>query len=105
MAAEDLRFIDATGETGYYVDMESVRTESPTTFFVDFIVIRADKNEMTVANLKINHALKNYIVQSSKTLSYDERTELHSDNETRPVKYYSDKSLMNEVVQTILAET
>ena len=101
-SAEDLKFIDAAGDTGYYVDLDSVRKESAEVFFVDFIVIRADRNEMAIANLKINHVLKTYIVQSSKTLSYDERTELKSEPGNKILKSYSDKSLMNETVQIIL---
>ena len=101
-SAEDLKFIDATGDTGYYVDMDSVKKSSAEVFFVDFIVIRADKNEMAIANLKINHRQKTYIVQSSKTLSYDERTELHTETENKVVHHYSEKSLMNETVQIIL---
>ena len=100
--AEDLKFIDATGDTGYYVDLDSVRKENAEVFFVDFIVIRADKNEMAVANLKINHRQKTYIVQQSKTLSYDERTELKTEAGNKIVHHYSEKSLMNETVQIIL---
>ena len=101
-SAEDLKFIDAAGDTGYYVDMDSVRKENSEVFFVDFIVIRADKNEMAVANLKINHRQKTYIMQSTKTLSYDERTELKTEVGNKIVHHYSEKSLMNKTVQIIL---
>ena len=100
--AENLIFIDAMGDTGYYFDMDSVQKESSEVFFVDFIVIRADKNEMAVAHLKINHKKKNYIVQSSKTLSYDERTELKTETGNKVVRSYSEKSVMNEAVNMIL---
>lgn len=103
-SAEDLKFIDASGDTGYYVDLDSVKVQSPEVFFVDFIVIRADKNEIAVANLKINHKQKTYIVQQTKTLSYDERTELKTELGNNIVHHYSAKSLMNETVQTILKE-
>ena len=101
-SAEDLKFIDASGDTGYYVDLDSVRRENAEVFFVDFIVIRANKNEMAVANLKINHRQKTYITQSTKTLSYDERTELKTEAGNNIVHHYSEKSLMNETVQIIL---
>ena len=102
-AAEDLKFIDATGDTGYYIDMDSVKFQK-NSFSVDFIVIRADKNEMTIADLTINHTEKNYFVKSTRTLSYDERTEIHSDKTRHTKKSYSDKSLMNAIVQIILSE-
>ena len=101
-SAEDLKFIDASGDTGYYVDLDSVRRENAEVFFVDFIVIRENKNEMAVANLKINHRQKTYITQSTKTLSYDERTELKTEAGNNIVHHYSEKSLMNETVQIIL---
>ena len=101
-SAEDLKFIDASGDTGYYVDLDSVRAESEEFFFVDFIVIRADRNEMAVANLKINHRQKTYITQSTKTLSYDERTELKTEVGNNVLHHYSEKSLMHETVQIIL---
>ena len=103
-SAEDLQFIDAAGDTGYYVDLDSVRRESAEVFFVDFIVIRADKNEMAVANLKINYKQKTYITQSTKTLSYDERTVLKTEAGNSVVHHYSEKSLMNETVQIILKQ-
>ncbi len=102
-SAEDLKFIDAAGDTGYYVDMDSVKKISAEVFLVDFIVIRADKNEMAIANLEINHRQKTYIVKSTKTLSYDERTELKTETGNKIVKSYSEKSLMNETVQIILS--
>ena len=103
-AAEDLRFIDSTGDTGYYIDMNSVRRESPSVISVDFIVIRADKNEMTIADVSIDYAEKSYIVKSARTLSYDVRNEISSDKTRRPKKFYSDRSLMHEIVQMILSE-
>ena len=103
-SAEDLKFIDATGDTGYYIDMDSIKLHSNSTFSVNFIVIHADKNDMTIAELTINHAEKNYFVKSTQTLSYDERTEIHSDKTRHTKKSYSDKSLMNVIVQIILSE-
>ena len=102
--AEDLVFIDAMGDTGYYFDMDSVKRESSDVFFVDFIVIRANKNEMAIANLKINHRKKNYFVRSTKTLSYDERTELKTEPGNNIVRSYSEKSVMYEAVKMILEQ-
>lgn len=100
--AEDLKFIDSNGELGYYVDMDSVSEESLSVLSVNFIVIRADRNEMEVTRLKIDHENKTYTVQSTKTLSYDVRSEITSDSARRPPKAYSDKSLMEEIVNFIL---
>ncbi len=100
--AEDLQFIDADGDTGYYFDCDSIKKINAETFTVDFIVIHAERNEMSVANLEINHAQKNYIVLESKILSYDSRTELREENIQRIVKPYSTRSLMQQIVRKIL---
>ena len=101
-SAEDLRFIDANGDTGYYVDASTIRVESDSVFYVDFDIIRANINEMEVIHLKINHWEKYYQVMSIRTLSYDERTELRSDNAHRNPSSYAEKSLIGEIVRFVL---
>ena len=100
--AEDLRFIDANDDTGYYVDASTIRVESDSVFYVDLDIIRASINQMEVINLKINHWEKIYQVMSIKTLSYDERTELKSDNAYRSPSFYAEKSLIGDVVRFVL---
>lgn len=100
--AEDLRFIDADGDTGYYVDASSIRVENDKIFYVDLDIIRASINQMDVVNLKINHWEKTYQVTSIKTLSYDERTKLKTDNAYRMPLRYSEKSLIADVVRFVL---
>ena len=101
-SAEDLRFIDANGDTGYYVDASTIRVESDSVFYVDFDIIRASINQMEVINLRINHWEKNYQIMSIKTLSYDERTELKSDNAYRYPSSYAEKSLIGDIVRFVL---
>lgn len=101
-SAEDLRFIDAKGDTGYYVDASTIRVESDSVFYVDFDIIRASINQIEVINLRINHWEKNYQIMSIKTLSYDERTELKTDNAHRYPSSYSDKSVIGDIVRFVL---
>ncbi|MBR5912967.1 MAG: hypothetical protein IKZ58_01200 [Selenomonadaceae bacterium] len=101
-SAEDLRFIDANGDTGYYVDASTIRVESDSVFYVDFDIIRAGINQMEVINLRINHWEKIYQVMSIKTLSYDERTELKSDDNYRHPSSYAEKSLIGDIVRFVL---
>lgn len=101
-SAEDLRFIDANGDTGYYVDASTIRVESDSVFYVDFDIIRAGINQMEVINLRINHWEKIYQVMSIKTLSYDERTELRSDDTYRHPSSYAEKSLIGDIVRFVL---
>ena len=100
--AEDLRFIDADGDTGYYVDASTIRVESDSVFYVDLDIIRASINQMEVINLRINHWEKTYQIMSIRTLSYDERTELKTDNARRNPATYTEKSLIGDVVRFVL---
>ena len=100
--AEDLKFIDAMDSTGYYVDMDTVERESPSVLRLNFILIKADQNKMNIYDVRINHQRKVYSVLSSKVLAYDTRTELESNNRQRYERSYSNKSLMNEIVNFIL---
>ena len=101
-AAEDLRFIDSRGDIGYYIDMDSVQIKNSESFGVNFIVINAENNQMEITDLEINHARKVYTIKSVRTLSYDVRTEISADYNSRPSRSYSDKSLMSEIVIIIL---
>lgn len=100
--AEDLRFIDANGDTGYYVDASTIQVESDSVFRVDLDIIRASINQMEVINLRIDHWNKTYEILSVRTLSYDERTELRSDNTRRLPASYAEKSLIGEVAHFVV---
>lgn len=101
-SAEDLKFLDANGETGYFVDMDSDRMESESVFRVNMVIIRLDVNEMDVIELRVDHVERNYMICSTRTLSYDDRTELRADNTQRPARTYAEKSLMGDLVQIVL---
>ncbi len=101
-SAENLKFVDAAGDVGYYVDLDTVQVINPEIFDVNIVTIRVELNQMEVTDVRINHAAKTYTIKSTKTFSYDERTELKSDNVTRKEKSYSDKSFMAEAVGIIL---
>ena len=101
-SADDLRFIDANGDTGYYVDASTIRVESDSVFYVDLDIIRASINQMEVINLRIDHWNRTYEIISIRTLSYDERTELKSDNNRRLPASYAEKSLIGEVAHFVV---
>ena len=101
-AAEDLKFIDSTDDFGYFIDIDTVKLESTSVFSVNMVIIRLNVNQMEVVDLQINHAAKYYIIRGTKTLSYDERTEIKSDTARRPPKSYSEKSLMGDIVEMVL---
>ena len=101
-AAEDLKFIDSTDDFGYFIDIDTVKLESDSVFSVNMVIIRVNVNQMEVVNMQINPAEKYYNIKWTKTLSYDERTEIKSDSTPRGWKSYSEKSLMGDIVEMVL---
>ena len=101
-AAENLKFIDAMEDTGYYYDADSVKTESPGVFTVQMAVIKASLNRMYAYDVRIVHAARTYEILSTKILSYDTRAILEVDNSRRPPQKYSDKSELGQMVHLII---
>lgn len=101
-SAEDLKFIDAIEDTGYYYDAESVETESPYVMLVRMAVIKASLNRMYTYDVRITHSSRVYEILSSKILSYDTRAEIESNTSRRPAQRYSEKSEMGQMVRLIL---
>ncbi len=103
-SAENLIFVDARDATGYYYDAETLKIESPIVLSVRLAVIKADRNDMYVYDVTINHESKTYIINSSKIMSYDTRTVRESNNQPRAPRAYSRNSEMNATVNYILYE-
>ena len=101
-AAENLKFIDAMGDTGYYYDADSISSENDNVFTVQMAVIKAGFNRMYTYDVRITPASRTYEILSSKILSYDTRAILEVDNSRRPPQRYSDKSEMGQMVRLIL---
>ena len=101
-SAENLKFIDAMDDTGYYYDVDTVNIRNANVFLVDMAVIKASLNRMYVYEVRINHAEKIYEILSSKILSYDTRAEIETNNTRRPPQHYSNKSEFGQMVRLIL---
>ena len=102
-AAEDLRFVDAMDDTGYYYDADSVdHDEKNSVLNVKMAVIKAGLNQMYTYDLRIDYVERTYEILSTKTLSYDTRAEIESNNTRRPPQRYSDKAEMGQMVRMIL---
>jgi len=101
-AAENLKFIDAMEDTGYYYDADTVDIINSNILSVDMAVIKASLNRMYVYEVRINHAEKIYEILSSKILSYDTRAEIESNYSVRPPQHYSNKSEFGQMVRLIL---
>ena len=101
-SAENLKFIDAMDDTGYYYDADSVEVVSYEIFRVRMAVIKASLNRMNTYDVLITHTENTYEILSSKILSYDTRAVLEVNNNRRPPQRYSDRSEMGQMVRMIL---
>ena len=100
--AENFQFVDAEDTTGYYVDIDSVKIESPEFVAAKIAVVKANLNKMYTYNVRINHKEQTYQIVSSQILEYDTRTILESNNRSRPFRPYAAKSEMAELINFIL---
>ena len=101
-SAENLKFIDAMDDTGYYYDADSVKSENSNVFNVRMAVIKANFNRMYTYDVRITPANRIYEILSSQILSYDTRAVLEVNNKRRAPQRYSDKSEMGQMVRLIL---
>lgn len=101
-SAEELKFIDALDDTGYYYDADTVKVESSNSLYVKMAVIKASLNRMYTYDLRINHASRTYEILASKILSYDTRAVIETNDTGRPPLNYSERSEMGQMVQLIL---
>ena len=101
-AAENLKFIDAMEDTGYYYDADSVNYSGDYVFNVKMAVIKASFNRMYTYDVHINHTSRTYEILSSQILSYDTRAILEVNNSRRPPQKYSERSEMGQMVKLIL---
>lgn len=101
-SAENLKFIDAMDDTGYYYDADSVNPMNNGVFTVKMAVIKASLNRMYTYDVNITPASRTYEVLSSQILSYDTRAVLETNNKQRLPQRYSDKSEMGQMVRLIL---
>ena len=103
-SAENLKFIDAMDDTGYYYDADSIQAEDDEIFTVKMAVIKANLNRMYIYNVRIDPSENTYEILSSQALSYDTRAILESNYNSRPPQRYSDRSEMGQMVQMILRD-
>ncbi|MBQ3444342.1 MAG: hypothetical protein IJG33_13980 [Selenomonadaceae bacterium] len=101
-SAENLKFIDAMDDTGYYYDADSVSDMQNGVFSVKMAVIKASLNRMYAYDVRITPANRTYEVISSQILSYDTRAVIETNNKRRLPQKYSNKSEMGQMVRLIL---
>ena len=77
-AAEDMRFADADGDTGYYVDAASIVPLSDTEREATVAVIKAAENRRFLYRMRFNRQARTYQILSTQVGVYDTKEVLRT---------------------------
>ncbi len=99
--AEDMQFVDADGNTGYYVDVDSLVFEGNTLVNARVAVKKATMNRMFLYTMQFDSGLKTYRTIDSKVIQYDTKKVLETKAGTEATHPYSDMSPMSSIVEYI----
>ena len=109
-SAEDMRFVDAEGFTGYYVDVSSIAfgtgeipegTAPEEVAEARVAVVKADRNRRYLYQMRFNRRLETYEIGSSEVQAYDTREVLEKSGVGRMPRHYGFSSPMNGIVNFI----
>ena len=109
-SAEDMRFVDAEGYTGYYVDVSTIAFgtgEIPEGTAPEEIaearvaVVKADRNRRYLYHMRFNRRMETYEIGSSEVQAYDTKEVLEKNAMGRVPRHYGFSSPMNGIVNFI----
>ncbi len=70
---EGRRFVDARGDTGYFVDVTTVSIDSNHEYTADVAIIKAKENRLFSYRMHFDFAARTYQILRSATMTYDTR--------------------------------
>ena len=100
LASAEYKFVDAEDDTGYYVDMATVKIEGGK-IDATIAVVKASLNKLYEYEVTIKETQRLYQIKNSKILEYDSRKVLETNNTMRAYRPYSARSQMSELVKYI----
>ena len=100
-AAEDMRFADADGDTGYYVDAASIVPLSDTEREATVAVIKAAENRRFLYRMRFNRQARTYQILSTQVGVYDTKEVLRTSQGSDLPQPYSLASPMQSIVDFI----
>ena len=96
-AAEDMRFADADGDTGYYVDAASIVSLSDTEREATVAVIKAAENRRFLYRMRFNRQARTYQILSTQVGVYDTKEVLRTSQGSELPQPYSLASPMQSI--------
>ena len=70
---EGRRFVDARGDTGYFVDVTTISIDSNHEYTADVAIIKAKENRLFSYRMHFDFAARTYQILRSATMTYDTR--------------------------------
>lgn len=100
---EGLRFVDAEGDTGYYVDIYSISIDSSHEYTANVAIIKAKDNTMYSYRMHFDYGARTYQVLYSATMTYDEREISESSSVPQSPRVYAQGSPLAAIVDYLYA--
>ena len=100
-AAEDMRFVDAEDDTGYYVDAASIVRVSDTERDAVVAVIKAAENRLYLYHTRFNRQSGTYRIFSAQVEVYDTKEVLRTTQGMDVPLVYTPASPMRSIVDFI----
>lgn len=97
----DLRFVDARGDTGYYVDMNSVAIKNNNEATAQVEIVKIDKNCLYLYTIAFDRGKKTYQILNSLVAAYDTKEKTGGSNAPLKPQPYAKDSAMATVAEYI----
>ncbi len=101
-SAEDMRFVDAEGFTGYYVDAETIYISPEGDISEAWVaVVKADRNRRYLYRMRFDSKKETYEIFNSEVQAYDTREVLERSDLWRAPRHYGISSPLHSIVSYI----
>ena len=97
----DLRFVDAQGNTGYYVDMNAVQIKNNNEATARVEIVKADLNCLYLYTIAFDRGKKTYQILDSVIAQYDTKEQTGGSGHPMKAQGYAPGSAMETVVEYI----
>ncbi|MBP3691024.1 MAG: hypothetical protein J6I74_06840 [Schwartzia sp.] len=97
----DLRFVDAQGNTGYYVDMNSVQIKNNNEATARVEIVKADANCLYLYTIAFDRGKKTYQILDSIVAAYDTKEPTGGSQTPLKAQSYAKGSAMETVAEYI----
>ena len=105
--AEDMRFVDANGDTGYYVDAASITRLSDAEREAGVAVVKATENRRLLYRIRFNRQMRTYQILSGQVGVYDTKEVLRTTPGMAAPQVYTPTSPMQSIedfIEELLAK-